>query len=115
MLANDYITLMRQFTPLADYLAINVSSPNTAGLRRLQGREMLESLLGAIAKERENIAAGQVGMPPSWSNWLLIFQMKNSTTLSRSSCAPAWTVSSPPIPPWGGMDCGQSNGKKPAG
>ncbi len=51
--ASDYITLMRQFTPLADYLAINVSSPNTIGLRRLQGREMLEDLLEAIAKERE--------------------------------------------------------------
>ena len=56
--ANDYITLMRQFMPLADYLAINISSPNTAGLRRLQGREMLAGLLGAIGKERKNIAAG---------------------------------------------------------
>ncbi|MCX6037392.1 MAG: dihydroorotate dehydrogenase (quinone) [Chloroflexi bacterium] len=62
--ASDYITLMRQFTPLADYLAINVSSPNTVGLRRLQGREMLEGLLGAIAKERENIAAGRGGCAP---------------------------------------------------
>jgi dihydroorotate dehydrogenase len=50
--ASDYITLIRTFTPLADYLAINVSSPNTVGLRRLQGREMLEGLLGAIAAER---------------------------------------------------------------
>jgi dihydroorotate dehydrogenase len=50
--ADDYISLMRTFAPLADYLAINISSPNTVGLRRLQGREMLEGLLGAIAKER---------------------------------------------------------------
>jgi dihydroorotate dehydrogenase len=50
--AEDYITLMRRFAPLADYLTINISSPNTVGLRRLQGREMLESLLGAIARER---------------------------------------------------------------
>ncbi len=62
--ASDYITLMRQFTPLADYLAINVSSPNTVGLRRLQGRAMLEGLLGVIAKERENIAAGRGGNAP---------------------------------------------------
>jgi dihydroorotate dehydrogenase len=62
--ASDFITLMRKFTPLADYLAINVSSPNTVGLRRLQGREMLEGLLGAIAKERENIAAGRGGRVP---------------------------------------------------
>jgi dihydroorotate dehydrogenase len=50
--ANDYVALMRSFAALADYLAINISSPNTAGLRRLQGREMLENLLGAIAEER---------------------------------------------------------------
>jgi len=51
--AEDYIALMQTFAPLADYLAINISSPNTVGLRRLQGREMLEGLLGAIAQERQ--------------------------------------------------------------
>jgi dihydroorotate dehydrogenase len=50
--AEDYIALLRKFSTLADYLAINISSPNTEGLRRLQGRGMLESLLGAIALER---------------------------------------------------------------
>jgi dihydroorotate dehydrogenase len=62
--ASDYLALLRQFTPLADYLAINVSSPNTAGLRRLQGRDMLESLLGAVAKERASIASGSGQRPP---------------------------------------------------
>lgn len=52
--ANDYIALMRRFMPYADYLAINISSPNTVGLRRLQGREMLEGLLGAIEQERRS-------------------------------------------------------------
>lgn len=51
--AEDYLSLMRTFAPLADYLAINVSSPNTVGLRRLQGREMLEKLLGQINVERQ--------------------------------------------------------------
>ena len=50
--ANDYIALVRSFSSLADYLAINISSPNTAGLRRLQGRDLLENLLCAIAEER---------------------------------------------------------------
>jgi len=50
--ASDYLELMRQFMFLADYLTINISSPNTAGLRRLQGREMLENLLGEINAER---------------------------------------------------------------
>jgi dihydroorotate dehydrogenase len=52
--AQDYIRLMRQFMFMADYLTVNISSPNTVGLRRLQGREMLEQLLGTIQKERES-------------------------------------------------------------
>jgi len=51
--AEDYVNLMKTFASLADYLTINISSPNTVGLRRLQGRELLEQLLGAIQKERE--------------------------------------------------------------
>ena len=50
--ADDYLSLIRKFGPLADYLTINISSPNTVGLRRLQGRAMLENLLGSIAAER---------------------------------------------------------------
>ncbi len=50
--ADDYLALLRIFAPLGDYLAINVSSPNTVGLRRLQGRDSLQSLLGALAVER---------------------------------------------------------------
>ena len=62
--AADYISLLRRFMPLADYLAINISSPNTVGLRRLQGRDMLEDLLEAIAKEREAISLGCGGHKP---------------------------------------------------
>jgi dihydroorotate dehydrogenase len=50
--AGDYVQLMRLFAPLADYLTINISSPNTVGLRRLQGRELLENLLHQINLER---------------------------------------------------------------
>ena len=48
----DYLLLARTFAPLADYLAINVSSPNTAGLRSLQARPALELLLGELAAWR---------------------------------------------------------------
>ena len=50
--AEDYLALLAQFAPLADYLAINVSSPNTVGLRRLQARDALEALLGNIRRAR---------------------------------------------------------------
>jgi dihydroorotate dehydrogenase len=48
----DYLALLQNFAPLADYLTINVSSPNTEGLRRLQGREELEKLLTQVHKQR---------------------------------------------------------------
>jgi dihydroorotate dehydrogenase len=48
----DYLALLQNFAAYADYLAINVSSPNTAGLRELQGRAALESLLGQLHKQR---------------------------------------------------------------
>jgi dihydroorotate dehydrogenase len=50
--AQDYLALLATFAPLADYLAVNVSSPNTIGLRRLQSRQMLSGLLSALAQER---------------------------------------------------------------
>jgi dihydroorotate dehydrogenase len=50
--ARDYVHLLRKFAPLADYLTVNVSSPNTVGLRRLQAREALESLLGELGIAR---------------------------------------------------------------
>ena len=49
----DYLSLMRKFAPLADYLVINVSSPNTAGLRRLQAKDSLEVLLFHLNSERK--------------------------------------------------------------
>jgi dihydroorotate dehydrogenase len=51
----DYSFLMRSFYPHADYLAVNVSSPNTIGLRRLQAKAYLEKLLGSLAEERKSI------------------------------------------------------------
>jgi len=53
--ADDYRLLVRRFAPLADYLAVNVSSPNTEGLRRLQARRTLEDLLRAVLAERDAV------------------------------------------------------------
>ncbi len=50
--AGDYLQLYDRFCQLADYLVVNVSSPNTAGLRDLQHRARLESLLGQLAAHR---------------------------------------------------------------
>ena len=45
----DYPALVAAVTPFADYVTINVSSPNTPGLRDLQGEARLRSILQAIA------------------------------------------------------------------
>jgi dihydroorotate dehydrogenase len=49
---SDFISGVRTFGPIADVLVINVSSPNTPGLRGLQGRGMVEELLNAVVQER---------------------------------------------------------------
>ncbi len=46
--AADYVTCARALAPYADYLVCNVSSPNTPGLRNLQGREQLHDLLRRV-------------------------------------------------------------------
>jgi dihydroorotate dehydrogenase len=46
--ASDYVLGAAALGPLADYLVVNVSSPNTPGLRALQGRAELEELLGRV-------------------------------------------------------------------
>lgn len=48
----DYLALLKHFAPYADYLTVNVSSPNTAGLRELQERKSLESLLLHLHQQR---------------------------------------------------------------
>ena len=48
----DYPALYAAVAPFADYVTMNVSSPNTPGLRDLQGEEKLASILDAIAAKR---------------------------------------------------------------
>lgn len=60
----DYLSLVEDFAPLADYLAVNISSPNTVGLRDLQARDELERLLTAVLDHRDKlIEKHQDGLP----------------------------------------------------
>jgi dihydroorotate dehydrogenase len=51
----DYRLAFARLAPLADYVVVNVSSPNTPGLRDLQRREELERLLESLAGERAKL------------------------------------------------------------
>jgi dihydroorotate dehydrogenase len=61
----DYRHGIRAFTTNADYLVVNISSPNTPGLRALQGRAPLRELLLACVEERD-IAAKRVASLEGW-------------------------------------------------
>lgn len=54
--AADYLSCMRKAYPLASYLAVNISSPNTRNLRRLQDKEELDRLLGALKAEQQALS-----------------------------------------------------------
>jgi dihydroorotate dehydrogenase len=54
---DDYLACLRKVYEHADYVAVNVSSPNTARLRELQGRDGLERIVGALLEERRGLAA----------------------------------------------------------
>ena len=51
--AADYVGSFRWLQPWGDYFVVNVSSPNTPGLRSLQAREQLEPILAALQQENQ--------------------------------------------------------------
>ncbi len=53
----DYLACLAGVYPHADYVTVNISSPNTKNLRALQSDEALDGLLSAIAQRREQLAA----------------------------------------------------------
>jgi dihydroorotate dehydrogenase len=53
----DFVACLSALYPLVDYVALNVSSPNTPGLRDLQQRARLDELLAALLETKRNLAA----------------------------------------------------------
>jgi len=54
--AEDYLDCLRKVYPLAGYVAVNISSPNTKDLRRLQGAAELDALLAPLKREQGELA-----------------------------------------------------------
>lgn len=52
---NDYLYCLKVAYPVADYIAVNISSPNTKGLRDLQAEESIRQLLAALKKEQSSL------------------------------------------------------------
>jgi len=60
----DYVTGLRRVWGLADYVTVNISSPNTPGLRNLQSRAALEDLTGRVAEARAALNTDPAYNPP---------------------------------------------------
>lgn len=56
----DYVALVRSLGPVCDYISINVSSPNTPGLRNLQARATLDDLLARVVEARDALPSRRV-------------------------------------------------------
>jgi dihydroorotate dehydrogenase len=54
--ADDYLICLDGVYPHADYVTVNISSPNTKNLRELQSDEALDALIGTLAKRRAELA-----------------------------------------------------------
>ena len=55
----DYVASAKRVGPYADYVAVNVSSPNTPGLRNLQAAEKLRPLLAAVKEALNEVSPGR--------------------------------------------------------
>jgi dihydroorotate dehydrogenase len=60
----DYVQCVERLSPLADYLVVNISSPNTPGLRALQSRSQIEGLLERLLAARARVMRDAPGRPP---------------------------------------------------
>ena len=54
---DDYLFCLERVYPLADYVTVNISSPNTAGLRELQEEQQLRQLVGTLREAQEKLGA----------------------------------------------------------
>ena len=54
---DDYLYCLERVYPLADYVTVNISSPNTAGLRELQEEQALRRLVGTLREAQERLGA----------------------------------------------------------
>jgi dihydroorotate dehydrogenase len=57
--AEDYLSAFKRVQGLASYVTVNISSPNTQNLRKLQGASELKALLGALASLRDECGRSQ--------------------------------------------------------
>ena len=113
----DYEKSARLLAPYADYLVVNVSSPNTPGLRNLQAVERLEPLLAHVRRTADEVTR----RPRSGRRVPLLVKIApdladdDVLAVADLARAPASTASSPPTPPSPATACAPpATGSRPS-
>ena len=65
----DYVAGLKRLTGLCDYFTVNVSSPNTPGLRNLQSKDALDELLGRLGEARTDQTPVFLKVAPDLNDW----------------------------------------------
>jgi dihydroorotate dehydrogenase len=95
----DYVKLIETFAPVASYFTVNVSSPNTPGLRNLQEGALLDDLLGRVidARERVRQKAGDTPVLLKIAPDLSLAQLDDVVQVARSRKVDGMIVSNTTI------------------
>lgn len=95
----DYVKLIETFAPVASYFTVNVSSPNTPGLRNLQEGALLDDLLGHVidARERVRQKAGDTPVLLKIAPDLSLAQLDDVVQVARSRKVDGMIVSNTTI------------------
>jgi dihydroorotate dehydrogenase len=96
---NDYVKLIETFAPVASYFTVNVSSPNTPGLRNLQEGALLDDLLARVidARERVRPKAGDTPVLLKIAPDLSLAQLDDVVQVARSRRVDGMIVSNTTI------------------
>ena len=92
---DDYVRLIETFAPVASYFTVNVSSPNTPGLRNLQQAAALDDLLAKVIEARERIrtTAGHTPVLLKIAPDLSLGDLDDAVHIARSRGADGMIVS----------------------
>ncbi|WP_028138934.1 quinone-dependent dihydroorotate dehydrogenase [Bradyrhizobium japonicum] len=95
----DYVKLIETFAPVASYFTVNVSSPNTPGLRNLQEGALLDDLLARVidARERVRQKAGDTPVLLKIAPDLSLAQLDDVVQVARSRRVDGMVVSNTTI------------------
>ncbi|MGY4510145.1 quinone-dependent dihydroorotate dehydrogenase [Bradyrhizobium sp. USDA 3650] len=96
---NDYVRLIETFAPVASYFTVNVSSPNTPGLRNLQEGALLDDLLARVidARQRVRESAGDTPVLLKIAPDLSLAQLDDVVQVARSRRVDGMIVSNTTI------------------